>query len=477
LLAAGLALSRCRVRRKLVAALTLAACLAAWAVDTSLAQIDIGGAGSIRKVSLTGEMQNVVQTPAPDNGLGLVFAERYNAPNFNSLAELETWVAANDPASSGFIESPPFWDSDDLVNRPYPAALGFPQSNQEEYGVVITGEILIPMNGFIDFRDGIDDATVFLIDENGNGLDDDLPVIEDTSWTSINGTANGGGIGGTAPFFASFTNVQAGGSWREFILSMDEGGGGDRLSLAWSVDDTNASFNPGIPGSAQNGFGIAEGDDLVPGDHFRFPGAMIIESFDSVLNFTDGANFDVNVEELEWDRVASNQALSTAEVAYVVDFSGGVVTLNLSGDPVPGLTVDLIDDSVNVDEILGPASFSFSHGDDALWDTSSFTTNGQISYAAGAAQVLTGDFNGNGRVEQSDVDLVLLNWGQSANDLPQGWIVNAPAGNIDQDELDAVLLNWGAGGGLGSPSGVPEPSTIALLVVAAATGLALSRRR
>jgi hypothetical protein len=52
---------------------------------------------------------------------------------------------------------------------------------------------------------------------------------------------------------------------------------------------------------------------------------------------------------------------------------------------------------------------------------------------------LAGDYNGNGRVEQADLDLVLLNWGTA---LAQPWV----DGTVDQAELDAVLLNWGAEG-------------------------------
>jgi hypothetical protein len=81
---------------------------------------------------------------------------------------------------------------------------------------------------------------------------------------------------------------------------------------------------------------------------------------------------------------------------------------------------------------------------------------------------IPGDYNGNGTVEQADLDLVLLNWGTA---LDQPWV----DGNVDQAELDGVLLNWGNTAALGSAAGVPEPSTLALvlLVVSAA---AIGRR-
>jgi hypothetical protein len=87
---------------------------------------------------------------------------------------------------------------------------------------------------------------------------------------------------------------------------------------------------------------------------------------------------------------------------------------------------------------------------------------------------IMGDYNANGTVEQADLDLVLLNWGQSG--VPAGWTNDLPDGNIDQAELDGVLLNWGNVAALGSAAGVPEPSTLLLMLVAAGLGIGLVRR-
>jgi hypothetical protein len=103
-----------------------------------------------------------------------------------------------------------------------------------------------------------------------------------------------------------------------------------------------------------------------------------------------------------------------------------------------------------------------------------FTTNGRGSASDPAALVMDnlvvetagiiGDYNGNGVVEQADLDLVLLNWGDQTPPVPSGWIVDSPRGAIDQAELDAVLLNWGAtAGGVSTP----EPATVTLVALAA----------
>jgi hypothetical protein len=79
---------------------------------------------------------------------------------------------------------------------------------------------------------------------------------------------------------------------------------------------------------------------------------------------------------------------------------------------------------------------------------------------------LAGDYSNNGVVEQADLDMVLLNWGQAGT--PAGWENDLPTGLIDQEELDGVLLNWGNTATPGA-AGVPEPGTCALgLILAAA---------
>jgi hypothetical protein len=84
--------------------------------------------------------------------------------------------------------------------------------------------------------------------------------------------------------------------------------------------------------------------------------------------------------------------------------------------------------------------------------------NGQ-STTAQNPEPLGGDFNGSGVVDQADLDLVLLRWGQDPSSAPDNWVNNRPAGQIDQNELDAVLLNWGAALPVAAASNAPPIPT------------------
>jgi len=88
-----------------------------------------------------------------------------------------------------------------------------------------------------------------------------------------------------------------------------------------------------------------------------------------------------------------------------------------------------------------------------------------------AFESLAGDYDGDGIVSQSDLDLVLLNWGADA--VPGGWTSRILFdGLMSQNELDGVLLNWGDGT---VPNQIiPEPVSVTLVL---ATTLIITRRR
>jgi hypothetical protein len=77
-----------------------------------------------------------------------------------------------------------------------------------------------------------------------------------------------------------------------------------------------------------------------------------------------------------------------------------------------------------------------------------------------------GDYNGNGRVEQADLDLVLIHWGKPSPPAPAGWVHELPEGLVSQADLDGVLLHWGnAASGISQVVAVPEPAAWMILSV------------
>jgi probable HAF family extracellular repeat protein len=78
---------------------------------------------------------------------------------------------------------------------------------------------------------------------------------------------------------------------------------------------------------------------------------------------------------------------------------------------------------------------------------------------------LPGDYNGNGLVEQADLDLVLLNWGGDGTNPPAGWTSGLPSGSIDQAELDGVLLQWGNQAAETGSTSIPEPRSLSIVVL------------
>jgi hypothetical protein len=94
------------------------------------------------------------------------------------------------------------------------------------------------------------------------------------------------------------------------------------------------------------------------------------------------------------------------------------------------------------------------------------TTSAAIEFAISTPHCIAADYNGNGAVEQADLDLVLLNWGHPGMPQPDGWLGQPLDDVIDQSELDNVLLNWGNfAGRLAAAPSVPEPGAGAIVCV------------
>ncbi len=102
-------------------------------------------------------------------------------------------------------------------------------------------------------------------------------------------------------------------------------------------------------------------------------------------------------------------------------------------------------------------------------------TFNDVTPIAGGTGPIAGDYDNDGFVGQSDLDLVLLNWGDTSPPAPAGWVNQVPAGLIGQGALDGVLLNWGNSAS-SQLVGVPEPTSLALALLGLC-GIAASQRK
>jgi hypothetical protein len=153
---------------------------------------------------------------------------------------------------------------------------------------------------------------------------------------------------------------------------------------------------------------------------------------------------------------------STISFAHGIPVTlGGTLELTFAGD------VDVADQVGRTFDLFDWTGVSPT-GDIAVsspypWDLSSLYTTGEVTLS------LSGDYNGDGTVEQADLDLVLANWGQELiNPTASGWQSNLPTGPIDQHELDKVLLGWGSTAAPASAAAISEPTTLVLLLIAIA---------
>ncbi len=141
--------------------------------------------------------------------------------------------------------------------------------------------------------------------------------------------------------------------------------------------------------------------------------------------------------------ITGNTAAGFTAIGPALDFSGNDVDVDL---PMFFDVTDLLNQSGNAN---GVATFRVEMigetGNDPRLQFASKEREEAVFHPELTVS-LAGDYNGNGQVEQGDLDLVLQNWGAGVS-VPggiNGW-VNDAAGIaiVDQDELDRVLQNWG----------------------------------
>ncbi|MEM7624348.1 MAG: PQQ-dependent sugar dehydrogenase [Planctomycetota bacterium] len=143
-------------------------------------------------------------------------------------------------------------------------------------------------------------------------------------------------------------------------------------------------------------------------------------------------------------------------------FFGDFISNNIwTLDTNDGLAVDSVTALLQPDA-GGSISNITSFGEDL--DGNLYIVTGGGSVYRLVLDLIDGDYDGDGRVGQADLDLVLTHWGASA--IPPQWVATDQFNGerVGQGELNGVLLNWGDG----TPpepqgSAIPEPTSLALV--------------
>ncbi|MEM1446119.1 MAG: hypothetical protein AAGF84_08695 [Planctomycetota bacterium] len=135
---------------------------------------------------------------------------------------------------------------------------------------------------------------------------------------------------------------------------------------------------------------------------------------------------------------------------------------------------DRLVDAQDIDDIF--AKINQSYAPTSIWDTYDLNLDGVVDHGTSGStdtnfliEVLLmthfGDVNLDGAVDQSDLNIVQGNWGQTG----LGWAGGDMNGNgmVEMGDMGYVLNNWGSTyGSFGSITAVPEPIAAASLLAA-----------
>ncbi|MEM9753476.1 MAG: hypothetical protein AAF916_08830 [Planctomycetota bacterium] len=313
-------------------------------------------------------------------------------------------------------------------------------------------------------------------------------TIEGNSLSLFSDTTIGGGLWQGDHAYASGTTIITGGTFEGQVLTSAmndltiEGGRFESLvSVTGASDATITDGDFGVPpDQGPSGLLFQIGEGMISGGTIQ-----------GLLSIDSGSTVDVNggaIDGVVAVTQVSTLNLSGGAVAEDAGFAVfGASTLNLFGSdfringfplfgPTPGIpfAIDLRDVTLSA-TLTDGSFFSFDLNSELVQapDTNYIGPASFVNVTLIEAVGLAGDLSGDSAVDQSDLNLVLNNWGQS-----RGNWSNADGfatASVDQEELNAVLNNWGASS---SPSSlgatlVPEPGS----AVAVFTGLAALQRR
>ena len=216
------------------------------------------------------------------------------------------------------------------------------------------------------------------------------------------------------------------------------------------VDHANASFASGVDQDVLAiDFGTLPAGGVVDSDFFLY-------NLESTLGYTAALDLDSIVGAGDTGVFSTNLAT----------FSG------LQGGASNGVYKTYFDTST-------PGSYSASFtlnlsDEDITGATTSVLTINLLGEVTG---LLEGDLNGDGFVGVDDLNIVLVNWNQNVT--PGDLSMGDPTGEgfVGVDDLNIVLVNWNNGTPPAGSGAIPEPGTLALLMVGGSAVFGRAKRR
>ena len=357
--------------------------------------IHVGGKGSTRAVSVnvgSGSFRNAVYGPSaespgltqewwqisnPGNKAGIDTLYTNFLPNVGPFKGTDgggtgTWWTGNGTAIAGI--------------QNYPATTG--ALLRENYITRLTGEIFIPENGAIRFKDGVDDFTYLAIDLNGNGTlgeaDDGNGqseiLINDNTWTNVETSGNGG-----SPVVSRNFTVDAGGEWVAMEYNTGEGGGGDAGVLYWDYNN-GIGGGTGFPAAQADGIDLAANGAalLVPDSNLRSTITPLI-SAELVVALSEPLTYEFEIapDGSHDTLTATNPNMSV--YTSIIDLSGAHLAVLFTGEePEAGTMAQLFEGDIEGNY----ASITLPPGN---WDVTGLEPggNGTVVFLSGIPFVIT----------------------------------------------------------------------------------------